>query len=308
MSKKVLAHLALFAVNLMYGANYVVAKGVMPKYVGPNGFILMRVSGAIVLFWAILLFRFQKVAKKDLITLAICGFFGVGVNQLLFFNGLMRTSPLNASIIMTMTPIIVFILSIIILKEKSTKTKVIGITMGAFGSIALTLLGKGPVSDSSSIGDFFILLNAISYSIYLVLVKPLMVKYKPVTVISWVFTFGFIFVLIWPFSVSEFSVIDWTSMPVDIPWRILFVVIGVTFLPYLLMVFAMKDVSPSVASSYIYFQPILAGIFIFISYSIGYEDYTSDFSIWKLFCALIIFIGVYLVSKTSKKKLTSDCN
>jgi drug/metabolite transporter (DMT)-like permease len=305
MSKKVLAHLALFAVNLMYGANYVVAKGVMPKYVGPNGFILMRVTGAIVLFWTILLFRFQKVAKKDLITLAICGFFGVGMNQLLFFNGLMRTSPLNASIIMTMTPIIVFILSIIILKEKSTKIKVIGIGLGAFGSISLTLLSKQAVSDSSSLGDLFILLNAISYSIYLVLVKPLMVKYKPITVISWVFTFGFIFVLIWPFSIPEFSVIDWPTMPTDIPWRILFVVIGVTFLPYLLMVFAMKDVTPSVASSYIYFQPVLAGIFIYISYSIGSDDYTSDFSIWKLFCALVIFIGVYLVSKSPKKKINT---
>lgn len=305
MSKKVLAHLALFAVNLLYGANYVIAKGVMPKYVGPNGFILMRVAGAVVLFWMILLFRLQKVAKRDLITLAICGLFGVGINQLLFFNGLMRTSPLNASIIMTMTPIIVFILSIIILKEKSTKTKILGIALGAFGSITLTLLSKSSGVNSSSLGDLFILLNAISYSIYLVLIKPLMVKYSPLTVITWVFTFGLIYVLIWPFSTSEFTTIDWTSMPTDIPWRIGFVILGVTFLPYLLMVFAMKDVSPSVASSYIYFQPVLAGIFIFIFYLIGAENYTSDFSIWKVLCAIIIFVGVYLVSKTPKKKLNT---
>lgn len=302
MSKKVFAHLALFTVNLLYGANYVIAKGVMPKYVGPNGFILIRVAGAVALFWMILLFRFQKVAKKDLITLAVCGLFGVGVNQLLFFNGLMRTSPLNSSIIMTMTPIIVFILSIIVLKEKSTKTKVIGIALGAIGSITLTLLGKGQESDSSSLGDLFILLNAISYSIYLILVKPLMVKYSPLTVISWVFTFGLIYVLIWPFSTSELSAVSWSTMPTDVPWRIVFVVIGVTFLPYLLTVVAMKDVSPSVASSYIYFQPVLAGLFIYLFYLIGSDDYTSDFSIWKVLCAVLIFIGVYLVSKTSKKK------
>ena len=298
MSKKVLSHIALFSVNLLYGANYVIAKGVMPKYVGPNGFILMRVLGAILLFWAILVFRFEKVAKKDLVTLAICGLFGVGINQLLFFNGLMRTSPLNASLIMTATPIIVFVLSMLILKEKSTTNKLVGIGLGAIGSISLILLSRnGSGSNSSSLGDLFIILNALSYSIYLVLVKPLMAKYKPLTVITWVFTFGLIYVLIWPFSVAEFSVVNWSVMPSDIPWRILFVVIGVTFLPYLLTVLAMKNVSPSVASSYIYFQPMIASVFIYLSFLLGLEDYTSDFSAWKLVSGLFIFGGVYLVSK-----------
>ena len=297
MSKKVISHIALFIVNLLYGANYVIAKGVMPKYVGPNGFILMRVVGAVTLFWMILLFNLQKVAKKDLIRLAFCGLFGVGMNQLLFFNGLMRTSPLNSSIIMTTTPIIVFVLSIIILKEKSTQTKVLGITLGAIGSTSLTYLSSGENGYASSLGDLFIFLNAISYSFYLVLVKPLMVKYSPLTVITWVFTFGLIYVLLWPFSTAEISAITWQSMPTDIPWRILFVVVGVTFLPYLLTVFAMKDVSPSVASSYIYFQPVLAGVFIYISFLIGSDDYTADFSIWKILCAVLIFVGVYLVSK-----------
>ena len=300
MSKKVLSHIALFTVNLLYGANYVVAKGVMPKYVGPNGFILMRVLGAIILFWSVLLFTLEKVAKKDLVTLALCGLFGVGINQLLFFNGLMRTSPLNASLIMTATPIIVFILSMLFLKEKATKNKLIGIGLGAIGSVNLILLGNNASgTDASSLGDLFIILNAVSYSIYLVLVKPLMAKYRPLTVITWVFTFGLIYVLIWPFSSSEFLAVECQAMPVDIPWRIAFVVIGVTFLPYLLTVLAMKNVSPSVASSYIYFQPMIASVFIYLSFVLGLEDYTADFSIWKLASALFIFIGVYLVSKRS---------
>ena len=297
MSKKVLSHIALFTVNLLYGANYVIAKGVMPKYVGPNGFILMRVIGAVMLFWLVLLFRLQKVAKKDLITLAFCGLFGVGVNQLLFFNGLMRTSPLNASLIMTATPIIVFILSMIVLKEKANRNKVIGISLGAIGSVSLILLSGSNGTESSALGDLFIILNALSYSIYLVLVKPLMAKYSPLTVITWVFTFGLIYVLIWPFSSSEFMMVDWSVMPKDIPWRILFVVVGVTFLPYLLTVVAIKNVSPSVASSYIYFQPMIASGFIYLSFLLGMDDYTADFSIYKLGSALFIFIGVYLVSK-----------
>lgn len=298
MSKKLLSHLALFTVNLLYGANYVVAKGVMPKYVGPNGFILMRVLGAVFLFWSVLLFKLEKVAKKDLITLAFCGLFGVGINQLLFFNGLMRTSPLNASLIMTATPIVVFVLSMFVLKEKATKNKLIGIGLGAIGSVNLILLGSNTGgTDSSSLGDLFIILNALSYSIYLVLVKPLMAKYRPLTVITWVFTFGMIYVLIWPYSSAEFNAVEWSIMPTDIPWRIVFVVIGVTFLPYLLTVLAMKNVSPSVASSYIYFQPMIASVFIYLSFVLGLEDYTADFSLWKLASALFIFIGVYLVSK-----------
>lgn len=298
MSKKVVAHLSLFMVNLLYGANYVVAKGVMPKYVGPNGFILMRVLGAIILFWSILLFRLEKVSKKDLVTLAICGLFGVGINQLLFFNGLMRTSPLNASLIMTATPIIVFALSMLVLKEKATNYKLLGIGLGAIGSVSLILLSdKVSDSNASYMGDLFIILNALSYSVYLVLVKPLMAKYKPLTVITWVFTFGLIYVLIWPFSTVELSSVNWNVMPSDIPWRIVFVVIGVTFLPYLLTVSAMKHVSPSIASSYIYFQPMIAGVFIYISFLLGLEDYTADFSAWKLVSGLFIFIGVYLVSK-----------
>jgi drug/metabolite transporter (DMT)-like permease len=300
MSKKLLAHIALFIVNLMYGANYVIAKGVMPNYVKPNGFILLRVIGATILFWIVFLAKKQKVTKSDLFKLAICGLFGVGINQLFFFNGLMLTSPINSSIIMTTSPIIVFVLSIFILKEKPTSIKVIGIIIGATGSILLSILSSQGSSISSPLGDLFIFINALSYSIYLVMVKPLMKKYNPVTVITWVFTFGLIFVLIWPFSTVEALEIKWSELPTLMPWRIAFVVICVTFLPYLLMVIAMKEVSPSVASSYIYLQPLLAGFFVFIFSIFTTEDYSGDFSVWKLLCAVLIFLGVYLVSKKSK--------
>jgi drug/metabolite transporter (DMT)-like permease len=301
MSKRHRAHLALFVVNLLYGINYVVAKGLMPNTIKPNGFILMRVSGAVLLFWLFLINKLEKIDKNDYFTFALCGLFGVGINQLLFFNGLMRTSPLNSSIIMTTTPIIVFVLSIFILKEKPTTTKVIGILIGVSGSIALSVLSSGSSHLSSSEGDLYIFLNALSYSFYLVLVKPLMKKYNPLTVITWVFTFGLIYVLLWPYSIKEFTEIDWSSMSVDIPWRITFVVVGVTFFPYLLTVVAMKEVSPSVASSYIYFQPVLAGVFIFIFEWLGDHDFTADFNWLKVACSLFIFLGVYLVSKPVKK-------
>jgi drug/metabolite transporter (DMT)-like permease len=301
MSKKVWAHLALFTVNLLYGINYVLAKGLMPNVVKPNGFILLRVSGAVLLFWLFVFNKIEKINKKDILTFALCGLFGVAINQLFFFNGLMRTSPLNSSIIMTTTPIIVFILSVFMLKEKPTSTKIVGILIGASGSIALSILSSGSSLLSSSEGDLYIFLNALSYSLYLVLVKPLMKKYKPLTVITWVFSFGLIYVLLWPYSLSEVSQINWSAMSIDIPWRIAFVIVGVTFLPYLLTVIAMKEVSPSVASSYIYLQPVLAGAFIFIFAWFGDHDFTADFTWLKVFCSIFIFIGVYLVSKPEKK-------
>lgn len=293
------SHLALFIVNLMYGINYLVAKGLMPCVLGPNGFILMRVMGATVLFWAVFLFRFQKVEWKDLGRLAICAVFGVAVNQLFFFNGLMRTSPVNASVIMTTTPIIVFILSLIILQEKPKLIRVLGLIIGAAGSIIFTLLGSKSL-DASPLGDLFIFVNATSYSLYLVLVKPLMAKYKPLTVITWVFTFGFCYILLWSPSRNEFSGTPFSMLYLTEILQILFVIIGVTFLPYLLNVYAMKKVSPSVTSTYIYLQPLLTALFIYLFWAFGLKDYTQDLTVGKGLAALMVFIGVYFVIKPEK--------
>jgi len=301
MTPLVKSHIALLILNMMYGANYVVAKGLMPGVIGPNGFILMRVLGAGILFWLLFLGRFQKVDRKDFIRLAFCGLFGVGVNQLFFFNGLMLTSPVNGSVIMITSPIIVFILSLIILKEKAQPLKVIGLIIGAAGSVFFTMQSTESIHANIK-GDLFIFINAISYALYLVLVKPLMVKYKPLTVITWVFTFGLVYVLIWPLSLPELLQVDASALTLDAILRFSFVVIGVTFIPYLLMVYAMKIVSPAVSSTYIYLQPILAAFFVYLFYLFGLEDYTDDFSWTKLVATLFVFIGVYLVIRPSQKR------
>lgn len=296
------SHLALFVVQLMYGANYVVAKGLMPNVIGPNGFILLRVVGAASLFWAILSLKREKVALKDFGRLAICGLFGVALNQLMFFNGLMLTSPINAPVIMTLTPIIVLILSAVFLKEKIRNLQIVGVILGAIGSIAFILLNK-PGGFASGQGDVLILINATSYSFYLVLVKPLMSKYKPLTVISWVFSFGLIYVLIWFPSSMEVSAVNWSAISSLEIFQILFVIIGVTFVPYLLNVYSMKKLSPSIAAVYIYLQPILATVFVYLFVYFGLEDYSQDMTWQKILCALLVFTGVYLVIKPKNKKL-----
>lgn len=272
----------------------------MPDYLTPSVFIFLRASGAAALFWLVkILFVKERVQRKDLFLLAACGLFGVAVNQLFFFHGLSLTSSINSGIIMTINPILVVILSFFILKEAITWRKSAGILMGATGAILLTLTagtGKG----DSSLGDLFIFINASSYAVYLVLVKPLMKKYAPLTVITYVFTFGLTYVMLYPPTLMELSTTDFAVIPTRTIYIILFVIIGVTFLTYLLTVFGLKHVSPSVSSSYIYLQPVLVMLFAYLFSALGLsDDYTGTITWEKIGYMLLIFSGVYITSSSS---------
>ena len=307
MSKILKAHIALFTVNALYGANHVIAKGVMPTYLTPSVFIFLRAAGATILFWIFkLLFIREKVQRKDLFLMAACGLFGVAVNQLFFFHGLSLTSPVNTGIIMTINPILVVILSFFLLKEKITLKRSSGILIGATGAILLTLTA-GTGSDDSAIGDLFIFINAASYALYLVLVKPLMKKYAPLTVITYVFSFGLLYVALYPPTLMELSITDFSSIPMDIVLVIIYVIVGVTFFTYLLTVYGLKHVSPSVSSAYIYLQPVLVMVFAVLLSALGLaKDYTGSISLEKIAYMVLIFIGVYITSSTSFKKAKAN--
>ena len=294
MNSNLKPHLAVLGANIIYGLNYTIAKDVMPEYIPPFGFIFCRVAGALLLFWSIFAFNYEKIEKKDLLLLAVCGFFGVAANQLMFFYGLNLTTPINAGIIMTSNPILVLIASAIILKNKITLTKVSGIALGIVGALLL-LLFKNNFSFGSEtiVGDTFIFLNAMSYGTYLVIAVPLMKKYKPITVITWVFTFGFIYVS--PFGFTEFTEIAWSTFSTKIWLEFAFVIICTTFFAYLLNIYGLKKLNPSTVSTYIYLQPLLAAAF---AIWVG-----KDSLDWiKIVAAILIFSGVYLVSKTKSLK------
>jgi drug/metabolite transporter (DMT)-like permease len=296
------AHIALFAVNMLYGASHILAKGVMPNYLTPSVFILFRVFGATVLFWIILFVsRNYKIEKKDWARLAGCGLFGVTVNQLFFFHGLNLSSSVNAGIIMAFNPIMVVILSAFVLKEKITPIRLSGILIGAAGAVLLTLTGEKSVSETT-LGDFYLLINSFSYAIYLVMAKPLMKKYSPLAVITWVFTFGLGFLLLYPPVLSELTSTNYFEIPLEIWIKITYVVVGVTFLTYLLTMFGLKYLSPSISSSYIYFQPIMVigFAYLFLYFQVA-DDYTSSITFRKICYMLLIFLGVYLSGKTSKR-------
>lgn len=300
MRNVIIAHLALFAVNMIYGANYILAKDVMPNYLGPNAFIFMRVAGASLLFWIILLFqKREKIERKDWLTIAACGLFGIAMNQLFFFNGLSLTSGINASIIMTSTPIIVAVLAFFIRKEALSKMKISGIVIGAIGAISLTLAGSNPAVDSA-LGDLFIFINAASYSVYLILAKSLMEKYKPLTVITYVMTFGLLLISLFPLTIPELMATDFASFTGPIIGKVIFVIVGVTFIAYLFNIFALQHVSPTVSGSYIYLQPILAIFFAFFFFYIGISDDDSgSVSLEKVLYMLLVFAGVFITSRST---------
>lgn len=266
----------------------------MPNHLLPLGFIFTRIIGALPLFFLLGLSIKEKINKKDLLRLAACGLFGVAMNQSLFFLGLNITTPINAAIIMTTNPILVLIACSLLLHESLTSRKWIGIFLGLGGALLVIGFGKNIHFGSDTfLGDLMVLFNAASYGVYLVMVKPLMAKYHPFTVIKWVFLFGFLFVA--PFGGIDFFNADWGSFPPSIIWAIAFVVIGTTFLTYLFNIYALKRVSPNVVSIYIYTQPIIAS---FIAIALGKDS--LDFI--KVFAASLIFVGVYLISVRPPRK------
>lgn len=299
MNRSTIAHLALAGAAIIYGANYIIAKSVMPDPIGPNSFITLRVVGASVLFLLLASKKMTLPARKDWWRFIVCAICGVATNQLLFFNGLAITSPINASIIMTSNPIIVMLISALLLKQKISWLKVLGVAIGAAGAIMLLRLSVFDVSRQSSLkGDLFILINSTSWGFYLVLVKPLMQKYNPYVVTAWVFLIGILLVL--PFGGMGLKSIDWYSLTNWQWFSIAYVIICTTFLTYLFNMIGVHNLSPTIASSYIYFQPMLAGVFAFLLASVTDKDFTADITWAKISCGLLIFVGVYLVSRSEK--------
>jgi len=295
LNKTFLAHLALFTANLIYAINYSFAKDVMPDFILPSAFVLLRVVGALFLFsLTYLFFVKEKVEQKDIFRLAVCGIFGVAINQLLFFKGLNLTTPINAAIVMTINPILVIFLSFLIIKEAITYRKSLGILLGLVGA-AILILKEGTIDFTSNhqTGNLFVFINASSYALYLVILKPMMEKYHPITVMFYVFGFGLLYVL--PFGFTNFMDVNWSSIPNIIYLEIAFVVIFTTFIAYLFNSTALKQLSPTTVSIYIYLQPILATIF-----AIFWGSDSLDGQ--KIIAAVLIFFGVYLVSVRSLRE------
>ena len=287
-------HIALFIAQIVYALNYSIAKDLMPTYIGPIALVFLRIFGACILFWILSLFlKTETVAKKDLIKMLWLALFGIVINQVFFIYGLSLTHPINSAIIMISNPIMVFIFTLIILKERVTILKLSGLSLAIFGATTL-LLFKGNLEFGSEtiVGDLFTLINSASWAIFVVMVKPIMEKYNTVTVMRWIFLFGSIYIL--PIGLNDFTKTDWSRFNDYAIFATCFVVIATTFFAYLLNIYGLKSLSPSTVSAYIYLQPFLASIFAII---MGKDSLTLT----KLFSGILIIFGLYLINKKTKK-------
>ncbi len=289
MGKRNLALLAATCVSVIYGVTFTIAKDVMPEFIGAFGFIFLRVGGSAILFWLAWLFApKEKIDNADWLRIIAAALFGVALNMLTFFKGLSLTSPISAAVIMVTTPMIVLVLSALIIKERMLKRKASGIILGLVGTACLILYGQSAGSaTNATLGNLLVFINALSYGLYLILVKKLMHKYNAFTFVKWIYTFGFLMVI--PFGWNEFHAINWPMMPTDIYLKTIFVIAVSTFLTYLLNLLSMKELSPSTVAVFIYLQPLFASIF---AIGLGKDHLTPI----KLISAALIFTGVYLVT------------
>jgi len=293
MNRNIKAHLALLLISLIFGIHYMIGKSLMPVPFQPLQLLFLRSLGAVLLFWIFQRwFIREKVARKDLLMLALCGLLGFAANHALFYIGLNLTTPVDASIIHVLNPVFVLVFASILIHEKVTFVKVIGIALGAGGALILILYGKMVnMSTNSFAGNILVMLNMLCYAMYLVLIKPMVAKYHTMTILKWVSFFGFFFIL--PFCVKGITELHLQSISVIAWLGVGYIVVFNTFIAYLLINYALKTVEASMASFYTYLQPVIASV---MSVSLG----TDAITIPKIIAALLIFGGVFLVSRVKK--------
>lgn len=295
MSIRTIALIALSITAIIYGVTFTIAKEVMPLHIKPYGFILLRVSGAAAIFWFIGLFvKAKKIERADYTKILLAAFFGVGLNMLTFFKGLSLTTPISASVMMVTSPILVLIFSSLLLKEKLITRKIIGVIIGLVGAIILIVYGNSSDDSASNrnLGNLLVFINAASYGLYLVLVKTLVVKYNPIVFVKWLYLFGLLFVT--PFGLQELTEVQWQVMPTLIYVKAGFVVVFTTCITYLFNLFALTKLKPTTVSVFIYLQPVIASIYALF---VGSDSLNTV----KILATLLIFFGVYLVTKQVHK-------
>ena len=295
MDKRILGLLAALLATSIFGFNHTIAKEIMQDILSPNALLYCRVFGAAILFWFISFFlKWEKVEIKDFKLIIMCAFFGMGLNMITSLHGLYNSTPINSSIISTLAPIFIFLISVILIKEKITNRKYLGVFIGFCGTLTLILLNEKSMINAPNInlGNFYFFINSLSYALYFVLVKPLTKKYNMITIMKWLFLFSIVINM--PFGLIEFSQINWVEISGTSLLKISYVVICTTFLVYLLNLYALKNLKASTVGMFIYLQPVIGILFAIYR---GADKLTLA----DIGSVLLVFTGVYLVSKKTSK-------
>lgn len=285
-------HVAILTTNIIFGLNIVIAKTLMPEYLSAGCLTYMRMIGATVLFWGASLFiKRERVARKDLILLFIASLFGIVINQSAFIYGLSQTTPIDASIVVILTPILTMLLASLFQKEPITIKKATGVLIGATGAATLVLSSGGELN-GHILGNLFCLMSSLSYAVYLTAFKPLINKYSPITLMKWMFFYASIIsVATYYPDVRDTS---FELLPINVYFRLFYVVAISTFVAYLLIPIGQKNLRPTTLSMYNYIQPLIAAI---VAVILGLDS----FGVVKILSAVFVFLGVYIVTQSKSR-------
>ena len=288
------AHISLFLAACMWGLMAPIGKAAMDA--GITGLMLanMRMLGAAVCFWLASLFaKKEQVGRKDLFLMFMASMLSIVLNQGCYTFGLSLTSPVDASIVTTMLPIITMILAALFLKEPVTPLKVGGILMGLVGAVILVMSNATSGGRDGNIwGDMLCLCSQFSFACYLTIFKGLIARYNIFTLMKWMFLFASVCFI--PFSYTDFVSSDFSRFGLEVWLEVGFVVFFGTFLAYIFMLYGQKTVRPTIVSMYNYFQPIMGT-------SVAVLMGMSTFGWNKAMASLLIFAGVYVVTQSKSR-------
>lgn len=302
MNPKVKGSIFILFANVCFALNTSVSRMIIPENMPAYGLSLLRISFACLAFFILGLIiknNGPKFSLKDHGRLLICGLLGTAFNQLSFLGGLSMTSPVDASLICTCTPILTMIFASIIIKEPISLKKAGGVFIGMTGAIMIMYTSANPTNASQTGtlgGDVLVGVSCVVYGLYLVLVQPIMKTHSSIHVMKWVFFYGGMATFPFCYNQVKFiGIVNESGFPqYTVMAELAFALIVGTFLPYLLVSFALKLLRPTTVSMYNYIQPIITST---LAICIGQDVFTWS----KPLSALLIFVGVYFVI-TSKSR------
>ena len=296
-STNISGHIACFTAYAIFGVNIIVCKDLTSGHlISPIGIFTLRSLGAGLMFWILSLFLpAEKVEKKDYMKILAAAFLGYFVTQLTFLVAIPDVTPMHCSIISSMSPIYTMFIAAVVLKEPLSWKKAGGVVLSLCGILFLIFnnaSGTSGASESKLSGIFLMFLNSLSFSLYLGIFKPVIAKYSVVTFMKWIFLFSALMSL--PLSFREVVSLEWTKIPSVQMWELGFLIVFATFVSYFLIPFGQKRIRPTLVSMYSYIQPIIATIISIIL--------CMDILTWqKLMAALMVFAGVFIVSRSRAK-------
>jgi drug/metabolite transporter (DMT)-like permease len=291
-------HLALFAVQLMFGTWPIVGK-VALRSISSTSLVMLRMLGATIAFMLLRvnLGQLRKIPRRDLAWLVVCSLLGVTLNQLLFVKGLALTTVINATLLGTTIPVFTLIVSIAFGYDKISLRRSLGILLAASGVIYLVNPLRADFSGQTNTGNLMIVTNCLLYGAYIALSKDLFKRYGALNVITWMFCIGSLAML--PIGVYALSTDNFQAVSANVWLAVLYIIVVPTVAAYYLNAWALTRVPPSTVATYIYLQPLIA--FGFAPWLLG-ESFNSRI----LIASLLIFAGVGVVTKRGRSQAVKE--